>query len=196
LSIVTVCREDTAAGHRDSLRLIRRQVDYLTRVRLTAECGRAIDPRPPRCPLTTNGRPVTQFGGVPCQRGRGSFESGTRRQQVSTLIAARFRQSTSATRERRAATRLTHWIGRSFDASCLQFSPGAFSSKPSRDPPSSMTSTNFDRMNYDYLIKLLALGNSGVGKTSFLHQYTDGTFNSRFISTVGIDFKEKRVVRE
>lgn len=50
-------------------------------------------------------------------------------------------------------------------------------------------------MEYDYLIKFLALGNSGVGKTSFLYQYTDGTFESRFISTVGIDFKEKRVVR-
>lgn len=52
-----------------------------------------------------------------------------------------------------------------------------------------------ERMNYDYLIKFLALGNSGVGKTSLLHQYTDGAFTSRFISTVGIDFKEKRVVR-
>lgn len=51
-------------------------------------------------------------------------------------------------------------------------------------------------MEYDYLIKFLALGNSGVGKTSFLYQYTDGTFESRFISTVGIDFKEKRVVRD
>ncbi|OAD59181.1 Ras-related protein Rab-27A [Eufriesea mexicana] len=49
-------------------------------------------------------------------------------------------------------------------------------------------------MEYDYLIKFLALGNSGVGKTSFLYQYTDGTFESRFISTVGIDFKEKRVI--
>lgn len=48
-------------------------------------------------------------------------------------------------------------------------------------------------MEYDYLIKFLALGNSGVGKTSFLYQYTDGTFESRFNSTVGIDFKEKRV---
>ena len=37
-------------------------------------------------------------------------------------------------------------------------------------------------------------GDSGVGKTSFLHQYTDGTFNNKFISTVGIDFREKRVV--
>ncbi|CAK9811978.1 Ras-related protein Rab-27A [Anthophora plagiata] len=49
-------------------------------------------------------------------------------------------------------------------------------------------------MEYDYLIKFLALGNSGVGKTSFLYQYTDGMFDSRFISTVGIDFKEKRVI--
>jgi len=49
-------------------------------------------------------------------------------------------------------------------------------------------------MDYDYLIKFLALGDSGVGKTSFLYQYTDGTFNNRFISTVGIDFREKRLV--
>ncbi|XP_038273934.1 ras-related protein Rab-27A isoform X4 [Dermochelys coriacea] len=48
--------------------------------------------------------------------------------------------------------------------------------------------------DYDYLIKFLALGDSGVGKTSILYQYTDGKFNSRFITTVGIDFREKRVV--
>nr|CAB3265364.1 ras-related protein Rab-27A-like [Phallusia mammillata] len=46
---------------------------------------------------------------------------------------------------------------------------------------------------YDYLIKFLALGDSGVGKTSFLFQYTDGTFESKFVTTVGIDFREKRV---
>lgn len=49
-------------------------------------------------------------------------------------------------------------------------------------------------IQYDYLIKFLALGDSGVGKSSFLYQYTDGVFRSRFISTVGIDFREKRVV--
>ncbi|CRK93096.1 CLUMA_CG006494, isoform A [Clunio marinus] len=49
--------------------------------------------------------------------------------------------------------------------------------------------------DYDYLIKFLALGDSGVGKTCFLYQYTDGVFHSRFISTVGIDFREKRLVR-
>lgn len=47
--------------------------------------------------------------------------------------------------------------------------------------------------DYDYLIKFLALGDSGVGKTSFLFQYTDGSFESKFVTTVGIDFREKRV---
>uniref|UniRef100_UPI00358EA6DF ras-related protein Rab-27A n=1 Tax=Myxine glutinosa TaxID=7769 RepID=UPI00358EA6DF len=47
--------------------------------------------------------------------------------------------------------------------------------------------------DYDYLLKLLALGDSGVGKTCFLHQYTQGKFNSKFLTTVGIDFQEKRV---
>ena len=42
--------------------------------------------------------------------------------------------------------------------------------------------------------RLFFTGDSGVGKTSFLYQYTDGTFNNKFISTVGIDFREKRIV--
>ncbi|KAF2367315.1 Small GTP-binding protein domain [Trinorchestia longiramus] len=50
------------------------------------------------------------------------------------------------------------------------------------------------RHDHDYLIKFLALGNSGVGKTSFLYQFTEGRFYSKFTSTVGIDFKEKRLV--
>ncbi|XP_068577140.1 ras-related protein Rab-27B-like [Cebidichthys violaceus] len=48
--------------------------------------------------------------------------------------------------------------------------------------------------DYDYLIKLLALGDSGVGKTSFLYSYTDSKFNRKFTTTVGIDFREKRVM--
>ncbi|XP_040010772.1 ras-related protein Rab-27B-like [Xiphias gladius] len=47
---------------------------------------------------------------------------------------------------------------------------------------------------YEYLIKLLALGDSGVGKTTFLYRYTDNKFNRKFTTTVGIDFREKRVM--
>lgn len=49
-------------------------------------------------------------------------------------------------------------------------------------------------IEYDYLFKFLILGNSSVGKTSFLYQYTDGIFRSNFASTVGVDFREKRMV--
>ncbi|CAH8659947.1 unnamed protein product [Dicrocoelium dendriticum] len=57
---------------------------------------------------------------------------------------------------------------------------------------------NADRQedDYDYLIKLLALGDSNVGKTSLWFQYTDNTFNPHFTSTVGVDFRQKRIVRE
>lgn len=49
-------------------------------------------------------------------------------------------------------------------------------------------------IDYDYLMKFLALGDSGVGKTSFLYQFTDNEFSNKFISTVGIDFREKRLI--
>lgn len=55
-------------------------------------------------------RSAAQFGGVPRQRGRGPFESDTRRQQVSTLIAARVRQHDVRRKTRATITRLS-WIG-------------------------------------------------------------------------------------
>ncbi|VDN23261.1 unnamed protein product [Cylicostephanus goldi] len=45
------------------------------------------------------------------------------------------------------------------------------------------------------LFKLLIIGNSSVGKTSFLFRYCDDSFTSAFVSTVGIDFKVKTVFR-
>ncbi|XP_050962234.1 RAB3D, member RAS oncogene family, b isoform X1 [Labeo rohita] len=49
--------------------------------------------------------------------------------------------------------------------------------------------------NFDYMFKLLIIGNSSVGKTSFLFRYADNSFTSAFVSTVGIDFKVKTVFR-
>lgn len=49
--------------------------------------------------------------------------------------------------------------------------------------------------NFDYMFKLLIIGNSSVGKTSFLFRYADDAFTSAFVSTVGIDFKVKTVYK-
>ena len=49
--------------------------------------------------------------------------------------------------------------------------------------------------NFDYMFKLLIIGNSSVGKTSFLFRYSDDSFTSAFVSTVGIDFKVQTVHR-
>lgn len=46
---------------------------------------------------------------------------------------------------------------------------------------------------YDYLFKLLLIGDSGVGKTSILFKFSEDTFSSAFISTIGIDFKIRTI---
>eukprot|EP01135_Chromosphaera_perkinsii_P006529 Nk52_evm1s539 gene=Nk52_evmTU1s539 len=46
---------------------------------------------------------------------------------------------------------------------------------------------------YDYLFKMLLVGDSGVGKTCMLMRYVDGSFTESFIATIGIDFKVKTV---
>ena len=49
--------------------------------------------------------------------------------------------------------------------------------------------------NFDYMYKVLIVGNSGAGKTAFLVRYCEETFNPSFVATVGIDFKVKSLFR-
>ncbi|KAL3969037.1 interleukin 6 [Sarotherodon galilaeus] len=44
---------------------------------------------------------------------------------------------------------------------------------------------------YDFLFRLLMLGDSGVGKTCMLRRFTESDFDTTHISTIGIDFKMK-----
>ena len=47
--------------------------------------------------------------------------------------------------------------------------------------------------NYDMQIKLLMIGDSGVGKTCLLLRYANDSFSPTFITTIGIDFKIKNI---
>jgi Ras-related protein Rab-8A len=46
---------------------------------------------------------------------------------------------------------------------------------------------------YDMQIKLLMIGDSGVGKTCLLLRYANDSFSPTFITTIGIDFKIKNI---
>lgn len=46
---------------------------------------------------------------------------------------------------------------------------------------------------YDYLFKLLLIGDSGVGKSCLLLRFADDTYTNDYISTIGVDFKIKTV---
>ncbi|KAL6069777.1 GTP-binding protein YPTM2 [Balamuthia mandrillaris] len=46
---------------------------------------------------------------------------------------------------------------------------------------------------YDYLFKLLLIGDSGVGKSCLLLRFADDTYTQSYISTIGVDFKIKTI---
>ena len=45
--------------------------------------------------------------------------------------------------------------------------------------------------DFEFLIKLVVIGDSGVGKTNFIFQFTEGRFSSVHVTTVGFDYKSK-----
>lgn len=50
-----------------------------------------------------------------------------------------------------------------------------------------------DAPDYEYLFKLLLIGNSGVGKSCILMRYADNSFTENFFNTIGVDFKIKTI---
>ena len=42
--------------------------------------------------------------------------------------------------------------------------------------------------DYNYLFKLVLIGNSGVGKSSLLFRYSENKWEEKFILTIGVDF--------
>ena len=45
----------------------------------------------------------------------------------------------------------------------------------------------------DYLVKLVIVGDSGVGKSSIVQRYGNNSFKKDFLSTIGVDFEIKNI---
>ena len=42
-------------------------------------------------------------------------------------------------------------------------------------------------------VKIMTLGNSSVGKSCFILRYINEFFNDKYLSTLGVDFKQKEI---
>jgi Ras-related protein Rab-1A len=49
---------------------------------------------------------------------------------------------------------------------------------------------------YDFVFKILLIGNSAVGKSSLLMRFADDIFHETFLPTIGVDFKIRTIEHE
>ena len=54
-----------------------------------------------------------------------------------------------------------------------------------------MYSSNPNDQDYEFIFKVLLLGNSNVGKSSLFLRFVDDIWNDTFVPTIGVDFKIK-----
>jgi len=50
-------------------------------------------------------------------------------------------------------------------------------------------SATYGNPEYDYLFKLVIIGDSGIGKSCLLNRFADNLYTDAYISTIGVDFK-------
>ena len=47
--------------------------------------------------------------------------------------------------------------------------------------------------SFDYLFRVLIIGDSGVGKSCLLLRFSDHSYTDAYISTIGVDFKIRTI---
>ena len=50
-----------------------------------------------------------------------------------------------------------------------------------------------DQERYDYLVKIVIIGDTAVGKTNILLRFVDKEYKITHITTIGVDFKMKTI---
>ncbi len=50
--------------------------------------------------------------------------------------------------------------------------------------------------SYDYLFKIIIIGDSGTGKTTLTKKYTTGEYRDNYVSTIGVDFSVRTIDTE
>lgn len=65
-------------------------------------------------------------------------------------------------------------------------------SYPTAGKQASLAALDF---GFEYMFKILMVGNSGVGKTAVLERYCNDTYAPSFVPTVAVNFKVKTLFR-
>lgn len=57
------------------------------------------------------------------------------------------------------------------------------------------SNSNFEKDNfsYQYIFKIILIGDANIGKTSLINRYVTNCFNDRYICTIGVDFMMKSI---
>lgn len=56
-----------------------------------------------------------------------------------------------------------------------------------------MSSVKKKELPFDHMVKLIIIGDSGVGKTNMIMKFCEQGFRDNYIATIGVDFKVKTI---
>ncbi|CAF1463196.1 unnamed protein product [Rotaria magnacalcarata] len=56
-----------------------------------------------------------------------------------------------------------------------------------------MSTNNVNDVEYNYLFKILIIGDSGVGKTAILQRFSQNYFSAEYLATIGVDFQIRTI---